>query len=275
MNNRNIIIGAALAGVVLAGAILAVACSSQETPEKIDLSTIHTTAAETLAPETSSQETAETGEESTEAESSSAQSISYEIAAYTEGDSISIEYPVISGMSDPSSQEKANQLLKDNALSILKAWDTESGGCTIEIQCQVPALSQKRITVLYTGYASQEGAAHPVNQFYTNTVDLSSCKDMGLSDFADPYTMAGYVLSDDVEFDGVNGDQLTALLEERSAMDIESYTDIFENADFPFDAENYWPSTFSYEKQGEIYFSIPVSHSLGDYAIVKFTPETK
>ena len=39
MNNRNIIIGAALAGVVLAGAILAVACSSQETPEKIDLST--------------------------------------------------------------------------------------------------------------------------------------------------------------------------------------------------------------------------------------------
>ena len=96
----------------------------------------------------------------------------------------------------------------------------------------VPALSQKRITVLYTGYASQEGAAHPVNQFYTNTVDLSSCKDMGLSDFADPYTMAGYVLSDDVEFDGVNGDQLTALLEERSAMDIEYYTDIFENADF-------------------------------------------
>ena len=58
-------------------------------------------------------------------------------------------------------------------------------------------------------------------------------------------------------------------------MDIEYYTDIFENADFPFDAENYWPSTFSYEKQGEIYFSIPVSHSLGDYAIVKFTPETK
>ena len=41
------------------------------------------------------------------------------------------------------------------------------------------------------------------------------------------------------------------------------------------DAENYWASDFSYEKQGEIYFSIPVSHSLGDYAIVKFTPETK
>ncbi len=274
MNNRNIIAGAALAGVVLAGAIVAVACSSRETPDKIDLSTIHTTGAETMAPETS-QAPEETAAETTKSPSQEIQNISFELSTYKEGDSISIQYPVISGMADSAAQDKANQLLKDNALSILKAWDIESGGCTIDIQCQVPALSQKRITVLYTGYANQEGAAHPVNQFYTNTVDLSACKDMGLGDFADPYTMAGYVLSNDVQFDGASGEKLTALLEERSTMDIEYYTDIFENADFPFDAESTWPSTFSYEKQGEIYFSIPVSHVMGDYAIVKFTPETK
>ena len=276
MKNRNLIIGTALAALVLAGVIFAVACSSSETPDKIDLSTIHTTAAETMAPETSSspEESSSQPAETSSAEADN-QAISFHLETYTEGETISIQYPVLSGMNNEDAQGSVNQLLKDNALAILKAWDTESGGCTIQIQCQVPSISQKRITAVYTGYASQEAAAHPVNQFYTNTVDLVSCKDMGFSDFTDPYTMAGYVLSDDVQFEGVSQENLEALLEERKTMDIDYYTDIFEHADFPFDAETFWPSSFSYEKQGVIYFSIPVSHVLGDYAIVQFTPETK
>ncbi len=270
MNNRTIIIGAALAGVVLAGSILAVACSARETPDMIDLSTIYTSAAEETEAESSSQD-----DGTTAAADSNAQNISYEIVTYTDGDSISIAYPVISGMADSSVQESVNRQLKDNALSILTAWDAESGGCTISIECEVPALTQKKITVLYTGYASQESAAYPVNQFYTNTIDLSSCEDLGLSDFADPYTMAGYVLSDDVEFDGISADTLSAVLEERSLHDIDYYTEMFEEADFPFDAASSWPSTFSYEQEGEIYFSIPVPHSLGDYVLVKYTPSTK
>lgn len=273
MTNRNIIIGAALSCVVIIGAVVAVACSSMETPDKIDLTSTHTTAAETTQAPT--EETSEPQTEPTEETAITlvtGESIAYKLATYT-SDGITIQYPVLSNAG--SQEAQINQLLKDNALSILKAYDTEDGATSIEIKCQVPSNTKKRATAVYTGTASAAGAAHPVNVFYTNTVDLAACKDLGLKDFTDPYTMAGYVLSDDVQFDGVSGSQLSAILEERKQMDIQYYTQIFKEADFPFDPSETWPSSFCYEKQGEIYFSIPVSHASGDYAIVKFIPETK
>ena len=36
-----------------------------------------------------------------------------------------------------------------------------------------------------------------------------------------------------------------------------------------------FPEVFSYEEQGTIYVSIPVPHALGDYALIKYTPDTK
>lgn len=275
MINRNVIIGAAIAGVIVVGAAVAVLVSSSETPDKIDLSSIHTEAS-TEAPETTAPpETTTAAPTEASQESENIQSLSYTIAVYESNGKIRIEYPVINQMDDTEKQEKINQHLMDNALSLLKAWDTEGGKCTIDIKCQVPALTRKRITAVYTGYASQEGAAHPVNLFYTNTYDLIAHADLGLSDFADPYTMAGYVLSNDVQFAETGGGSLADALEARQAMDIDYYTDIFTHADFPFDAETTWPSSFSYERQGVIYFSIPVNHAIGDYLIVKFTPETK
>lgn len=279
MNNRNMIIGAVLSGAVIVGALIAVACSSRETPDKIDLSSTHTTAAQapesTDAPaETVMAESTAEPEKETQAGNDAAGNISYTLSTYT-ADGISIQYPVISNMGDQAKEEKVNQLLKDNALSLLKAWDTDSGKTAVSVTCQVPSITRKRVSALYSGTASAQGAAHPVNLFYSNTVDLNSCRDLGFDDYADPYTMAGYVLSDDVQFEGLSGDRLSAVLQERKNMDLDYYREIFEQADFPFDAASTWPSSFSYEKQGEIYFSIPVSHALGDYAIVKFIPETK
>lgn len=274
MSNRNLVVGAMLAGVVVAGAAVAVVVSSAETPDKIDLSSIHTTEESSIEETTAAESETTTAPETESAVSNDVQSLSYEIAAYQEG-KISIQYPVISKMSDTAKQDQINQQLKDNALSLLKAWDTESGNCTISIKCQVPSISRKRITAVYTGYADQEQAAHPVNLFYTNTIDLNSGKDLEFSDFADPYTMAGYVLSDDVRFDETGSAPLADLLEFRKTQDIDYYTEIFSQADFPFDASETWPSSFSYEKQGVIYFSIPIAHSMGDYAVVTFTPDTK
>ncbi len=273
MTNRNIIIGAVLSGVVILGAVVAVACSSMETPDKIDLTSAHTTAAETTkAPEDETSEAEPQPPQETGITLITGENLSYEIATYTK-DTISIQYPVLSNAG--SQEAQINQLLKENALSLLKAYDTEGGNTSITVKCQVPTLTKKRATAIYTGTVSVKGAAHPVNLFYTNTVDLSACKDLGLKDFTDPYTMAGYVLSDDVQFEGISGSQLSAVLEERKQMELSYYTQIFEEADFPFDASQTWPSSFCYEKQGEIYFSIPVSHAAGDYAIVKFIPETK
>ena len=277
MTNRTILIGTILSGVVIAGAVIAVACSSAGKSD-IDLASTHTTAAAadpapTSAPPASSLATTvdETVPQTEATIQSDTANISYGIATYTDGD-ISIRYPVLSHMDDEKKQEEVNQLLKENALSILKAWDVESGDCTIKIDCKVPSLNRKRVTAIYTGGAEDKIAAHPMSLFYTNTVDLAAVKDMGLSDFTDPLAMAGYVLSDDVQLDGPNGD---VTKEELRQMDLDYYTGIFKEADFPFDASATWPSTFSYEQQGVIYFSVPVSHAVGDYVIVKFTPETK
>lgn len=276
MTNRNIIIAAVLSGTVIAGAIVAVAYSAMETPDKIDLSSTYTTAA-TSQPETTGpiEETAPS-ESAAQPESgqNQAESISYSIQQYTE-DSISIQYPVLSNLGDEAREAQINQKLKENALSIVDAYSSDSKKAAITIKCQVPSLTRKRITALYTGSVSPEGAAYPSNVFYTNTIDLNSGSDLGLSDYTDPYTMAGYVLSDDVQFQNLSGQTLSAVLEERKLTDINGYTAIFEEADFPLDPSKGWPSSFSYEKQGEIYFSIPVSHAAGDYAVVKFTPETK
>ena len=36
-----------------------------------------------------------------------------------------------------------------------------------------------------------------------------------------------------------------------------------------------FPQAFSYENEGTIYISVPVSHAIGDFAIVSYTPDTK
>ena len=137
-------------------------------------------------------------------------------------------------------------------------------------------MDRKRLTALYTGNMNTDTAAHPSSLFYTNTVDLSQVQDIGLSDYTDAYTMAGYVLSDDAEFSGVSADVAAQLKEYiDSSMDIDSLTAILDSADFPLPEETVWPESFSYEKQGTITFSVPLPHAMGDYCLVVFHPSTK
>ena len=58
-------------------------------------------------------------------------------------------------------------------------------------------------------------------------------------------------------------------------MDLDILTEVFNGADFPLASDTVWPESFSYEKQGRIYFSLPIPHALGDYVIVEFDPATK
>ena len=68
-----------------------------------------------------------------------------------------------------------------------------------------------------------DGAAHPVNLFYSNTVDLKDNTNLGLGDFTDSYTMAGYVLSSDVTFFGLDEEQTKAVLESVSYTHLDVY----------------------------------------------------
>ena len=271
--NKKILIGAIGAAVVIGGVAIGLLLS--KTPEKADLSTIHTEAAreapkETLPAATQAPET----EETTEGQEDAASSVSASIETYTSG-KVSIQYPAVDQMDDASKKDKINELLKTNALSFIKANDIDEANDTLDIKCKVISVDRKRLTATYTGTLSAKGAAHPVNLFYSNTVNLLQAQNLGLDDFTDAYTMAGYVLSDDVKFSGISSDVEAQVLSYRSSMDLDSLTAVFNSADFPLSSETQWPESFSYEKQGTIYFSLPVPHALGDYVLVAFDPTTK
>lgn len=273
--------------LALTSSVLVTGCK-KDGREKIDLSSIHTTAAaETMAPETSpaATEAITIAPETTTAAkkpastsggktgaASAAKNIATTLHTYTSG-KVSIEYPSVVNMEDSAKAASIDALMKENALSILNAYGIDDTQDTLTVQCKVLSADRNRITVTYTGTYAAKDAAYPVSLFYSNTIDIDTVDNIGFRRFADPYTMAGYVLSGDCIFYGVTPEVATELMKIKNDTSMEAYTDLFNQADFPFSGT--FPESFSYEHEGTIFFSIPVPHALGDYALVAYTPDTK
>lgn len=268
--------------LALSTACLATGCKKKH--DKIDLSgsqasegTVQTAPASTTIAETesSSNITIEPGIENAQSQgtsaggSAAALSLSVQTDTYQNGN-ISIQYPVIS---DNSVKAGINEHLKENALAILKAWEIDEARDTMNITCKILSATKNRITVRYDGSVMTDDGMPPTAVFYTNTVNLSSGSDIGLSYLADPATLASYVLSDDCTFPEADAETIAAaktfLKEENPAY----YTGLFQNADFPY--QETFPECFSYEYEGSVYFSLPVPHALGDYILAAYTPENK
>ncbi len=270
--SQKVLIGAAAAAVIVGG--VAIGLTVSRTPDKLDLSTIHTEAAEETMASSETAATAPETMESTKQKPDASSSITADLETYTSG-KVSIQYPVVSNLEDQELQTKINELLKNNALSVIEANAIDTENDQMDIKCSVISVNRSRLTATYQGTLNVQGAAHPTNLFYSNTVSMTQAADLGFSDFTDAYTMAGYVLSDDVQFLNLTSDELSAVLEYRSSLSLETLTELFESADFPLNQEGEWPQSFSYEKQGAICFSLPVPHALGDYVIVSYDPVTK
>lgn len=242
-----------------------------------DLTSIHTTAApETLAP-TIPETTAPATTAASSKETSAVKGISTTIETY-KSNKISVQYPVVSGMTDSIRQDQVNQLLKDNAISYITLQGVDESKDQLAITCKVISIDRKRIIATYTGTYTKTESAYPVNVFYTSTIDLDQAKNLGLNQFTDGYTMAGYVLSNDCEFYNVSSQLKDELLNYRASKTIEDFTKLFNSADFSTmksGKDAAFPESFSYTDKGILYFSIPVPHALGDYAIVKFNLDGK
>ncbi|HCD44770.1 MAG TPA: DUF4163 domain-containing protein [Lachnoclostridium sp.] len=209
----------------------------------------------------------------------SAPGITAALHTYKEGN-VSIQYPAVSGMEDGAMEEKINTLLKSNALEILKAYSVNSEKDSLSLTAKVNSVDRKRVTVVYTGLFSGAGAAHPINVFFTNTVDMSLAKDIRLTDYADPNLLAEYIRSDGCQLYDASPELTEALIPYFDQTRLETYAKMFQKADFPMEAPSSghtpaFPESFSYEDHGTIIVSIPVPHSLGDFALIKYTPETK
>lgn len=272
--------------LILTSSVMLMSCKKKQ--EDTDLSGIHTTAQaskETMAPATSAPvevttaaETVKETQDTPDSSDGASANVSADIETFqdTSAGTISIQYPVVSNLSDPQTQKAVNELLFDNATAIADFVTAEGPG-NIDITCKVVSVDRGRLTAVYKGTTQTQGSAYPTNVFYTNTVDLKQVKSLGFNDYSDAYTMAGYLMSDDVEFYQTAPDLTQALLDHRATMSVEQYTQLFDQADFPLSSQEgaAFPESFSYTHEGVLYFSIPVPHALGDYAIVTFNIDGK
>lgn len=271
-------------------AAVALSASGCRSREKIDLDTLHTSEAETMAStetsggdkeketekaeekETEKEAGKENGETQKGADSSSALSVRSKIATEKQGKT-SIEYAVLSNLRDPKMEETVNALIKEKALQILTDYQIDPAADTLTVKCTVLSLDKNKAVLTYEGSLMVNGAAHPSDLFYTTTVDLNKGTLLGLSDYADAYTMAGYILSDDCVLK--KPADAKEALEYLKSQDLNAMWDILKQCDFTAENTEGFPQSFSYENQGIIYMAVPVPHALGDYVIVSYTPDTK
>ena len=184
-------------------------------------------------------------------------------------DKSEISYPKLTGSKDDTS---LNTMISDNAKLGLSTFATTPDS-NVKIKYNIKNQSGKRMSIVYTGKSGDS------NIIFTNNIDLESGKSIGLSDFADPLTLANYILSDDVVLENASNAQASGFAEYKKTLSVDILKTLLDDADFPLVKENDinegFPKVFSYESGGDIFIAIPVSHELGDYVLVKYSPATK
>lgn len=282
---------------ILALPVISAGCKSKDTSDLKSIMTTEangamsptTTAAEgangamsptTIAPTSDSKEStslAETksGKATTaEKKSSSKSSVTENAQSYSK-DKSKISYPKLSGI-DSKIESSVNKAIEDNAKLALDSF-TSNAGSTAELKYNVKNQSRNRMSIVYTGTLKTGNESKKI--IFTNNINLDTGESIGLTDFADPLTIANYILSDDVELENATNTQAAGFTEYKKNLTVDTLKALLEDADFPLikknDVNEGFPKLFSYESGGDIFIAMPLSHELGDYVLVKYSPSTK
>ena len=161
-------------------------------------------------------------------------------------DKSEISYPKLTGSKDDTS---LNTMISDNAKLGLSTF-AATPDSNVKIKYNIKNQSGKRMSIVYTGKSGDN------NIIFTN-----------------------YILSDDVVLENASNAQASGFAEYKKTLSVDILKTLLEDADFPLVKENDinegFPKVFSYESGGDIFIAIPVSHELGDYVLVKYSPATK
>jgi len=282
---------------ILALPVIIAGCKSKDTSDLKSIMTTEangamsptTTAAEgangamsptTIAPTSDSKEStslAETksGKTTTaEKKSSSKSSVTENVQSYSK-DKSKISYPKLNGI-DSKIESSVNKAIEDNAKLALDSF-TSNSGSTAELKYNVKNQSRNRMSIVYTGTLKTGNESKKI--IFTNNINLDTGESIGLTDFADPLTIANYILSDDVELENATNTQAAGFTEYKKTLSVDTLKALLEDADFPLikknDVNEGFPKLFSYESGGDIFIAMPLSHELGDYVLVKYSPSTK
>ena len=234
----------------------------------------------TIAPTSDSKEStslAETksGKTTTADKKSSSKSSVTENAQSYSKDKSKISYPKLNGI-DSKIESSVNKAIEDNAKLALDSF-TSNAGSTAELKYNVKNQSRNRMSIVYTGTLETGNESKKI--IFTNNINLDTGESIGLTDFADPLTIANYILSDDVELENATNTQAAGFTEYKKTLSVDTLKALLEDADFPLikknDVNEGFPKLFSYESGGDIFIAMPLSHELGDYVLVKYSPSTK
>ena len=282
---------------ILALPVISAGCKSKDTSDLKSIMTTEangamsptTTAAEgangamsptTIAPTSDSKEStslAETksGKTTTADKKSSSKSSVTENAQSYSKDKSKISYPKLNGI-DSKIESSVNKAIEDNAKLALDSF-TSNAGSTAELKYNVKNQSRNRMSIVYTGTLETGNESKKI--IFTNNINLDTGESIGLTDFADPLTIANYILSDDVELENATNTQAAGFSEYKKNLTVDTLKALLEDADFPLikknDVNEGFPKLFSYESGGDIFIAMPLSHELGDYVLVKYSPSTK
>ena len=282
---------------ILALPVIIAGCKSKDTSDLKSIMTTEangamsptTTAAEgangamsptTIAPTSDSKEStslAETksGKTTTGDKKSSSKSSVTENAQSYSKDKSKISYPKLSGINSKI-ESSVNKAIEDNAKLALDSF-TSNAGSTAELKYNVKNQSRNRMSIVYTGTLKTGNESKKI--IFTNNINLDTGESIGLTDFADPLTIANYILSDDVELENATNTQAAGFTEYKKNLTVDTLKALLEDADFPLikknDVNEGFPKLFSYESGGDIFIAMPLSHELGDYVLVKYSPSTK
>lgn len=281
---------------ILALPVISAGCKSKDTSDLKSIMTTEangamsptTTAAEgangamsptTIAPtsdskESSSAETKSGKATTAEKKSSSKSSVTENAQSYSK-DKSKISYPKLNGI-DSKIESSVNKAIEDNAKLALDSF-TSNAGSTAELKYNVKNQSRNRMSIVYTGTLKTGNESKKI--IFTNNINLDTGESIGLTDFADPLTIANYILSDDVELENATNTQAAGFTEYKKTLSVDTLKALLEDADFPLikknDVNEGFPKLFSYESGGDIFIAMPLSHELGDYVLVKYSPSTK
>lgn len=206
--------------------------------------------------------------------SSSKSSVTENAQSYSK-DKSKISYPKLSGINSKI-ESSVNKAIEDNAKLALDSF-TSNAGSTAELKYNVKNQSRNRMSIVYTGTLKTGNESKKI--IFTNNINLDTGESIGLTDFADPLTIANYILSDDVELENATNTQAAGFTEYKKNLTLDTLKALLEDADFPLikknDVNEGFPKLFSYESGGDIFIAMPLSHELGDYVLVKYSPSTK
>lgn len=188
---------------------------------------------------------------------------------------LGIKFPQISNMEDGDKQTAVNEQIKTDIMSAVEGYKLDGEKDSLNLTYTVSSLDRDKIVILYEGSYQKDGTSTATEIFLTDTINLKTGKHTRLSDYVDAKTLSNLLASGGeykvVTDDASHDKEIREYLSKQKATDLEKS---LSNADFGGSSSGF-PQSFSYEKQGVIYFTVPVSHALGDYALIGYTPETK